>query len=426
MTSSDDGSPQTIQAYRIQAPPPANARPATSRRSLLSRRIATIFTTVLRSPWYEALTALLVLFASIYASVVAEELRSAVRQLLLPPNDRSPVPASIWWLFAVVGVAALFLFFAARTTRLERSAELRKLEEQGNTLKELIRTQPPRDFLEAASVLYRKIEPLYQAALDVQANERNVQQVTERILRALAVLASKHDGRDGTTLYGTNVMVFHPSEGMPEADYLRFEGSVCFIESEATVHRMRGVLELLPRLSAQAGAEAETKAADDSLPERLLLAVPAHHEATQVRFGEREKRVRTLAGAPRAFVSRKADMIANAKDLRAWCEQYGDFTESVTAEFCNYFERAEGKAYQSFLAIPLFRPEDPMRRQDPFAVLNFHAGAPDLLKGDHPDVFEAFLALCEPFQIMLARLLLKLPDFARHADLAKPVSSVSS
>jgi len=334
------------------------------------------------------------------------------------------LPAIIFWsLFTLTGL----LFFALqRAVRLSRKEELDRLIAQSTQLEETIRTQPPAHFLATFADLYAQADRAASAifALSGTVQRDQVEAAARHVLRIIAVLAQKFDDpSDGglgehEIVYAANVMIYKPTPSIPPVDIPAIDERMLFRGDGVTVSKLKGVLDLVPTLSTTA---ADPKATPDPSLRPFALGIPNRAKAERLRPGECELRYRVLPGAPRAFCDREADIYENTNRIREWCERYGDFTDDVKDAVETYFETGPGANIGSFVSIPLFHPEDLKHEADPVGVLNIHSNAFNLLKG-RSKAFRNFVAIAQPLQILLSKLLLQLPEIG---DLAVEVKKLA-
>lgn len=348
-------------------------------------------------PWFATAMTLLVLVAGVFGSLYGAEIRRGLGGLPAP----SPRVAASGFLLLVLGAGFLFFTRQQEVDRSRRDAEQR-LENKTRDLVDVIRTQPPRDFLALFATIYDQCEKSHDAALrcsgaDPEGDRRSVERWIRQVLRGLAILAQRFDGEpeeDGD--YATNLMVFVPASeaiGLPE-----IRGRLRFCdEEELDMSKLLGVLDLALELSTTAISQDEPDA--ELVP--LALPIPRKAQDDFRKPGEPRPRLRVLPGAPLAFVSREMELYTDTRNIGTWMTTEGDFTWQIKEEVERYFLNDERPIVRSFASLPLVRSQSD--RREPVAVLNFHRSQDGLFSRRDPKA--QFVPLIRPIQLQLVRML---------------------
>src|SRR5258706_12179880 len=120
-------------------------------------------------------------------------------------------------------------------------------------------------------------------------------------------------------------MIYKPSAGMPLNVRQEIQQRLKFQEDGVIVEGLAGVLDLIPELSATTEHE---RAPDPGL-HPLALPVPVMIKNDAGLF-------RVLPGAPYAFANAVADNHVDFGRLRIWCDQHGDFSQTVKNRLSEY------------------------------------------------------------------------------------------
>ena len=308
----------------------------------------------------------------------------------------------MFWALAIVASVGYF----ARESALSKKQQALQREtlRQAAEFEKLIRTLPPKYFLEAFSDYYGIADGVFndarQLALDHPDQAlKALQGGIRHLLRIVACLAAKFDHNPKDTTYAANIMVFRIACDLPEDEKPAISKRLLFSDESVDVDKLYGILDLKSALST---TNKDEEAAIDEEIRPFAMAVP-------ITYLSQEGNYRVLPGAPLAFVERKADLYADTSRLIEWCKNYGDFTRETISKLTSYFKSSSVKG---FVSIPLFRrikegDGDEETSEDPFAIMNIHCNQAGLLaQGESLVHFED---LIRPFRVMLVKLILSLP-----------------
>jgi len=336
---------------------------------------------------FAAFVTVSIIAAGCLVSLYAEEIKHAW-PISWHAKDR--MPRSVFWSW-VVGIVASVTFFVRQVLdQRERDAAQARLVNQAKELEWLVRTMPPAKFLDSFADLYRHVDGSAEGALGQPEPPFEVDVVEAGIrfaLSAIATLARIFDGDITDERYAGNVMLFRKSELLTDDELNEIANRLKFCEPGVSAKNLLGVLDLEPALSATT----MDKQAPDPTITPFALPVPLIPKA--------HGRYKVLPGAPLAFIENRPDIHDSFSRLRKWCDDFGDFSQSVKEELSGYLA-AQNAHMRSFVSIPLALPN-----QAPFAVLNLHSVRTGMLR-NHPDAAEQFVMIVKPMQMILVKLLI--------------------
>ena len=318
--------------------------------------------------------------------------------------------ASVFWLtLFITGV----LFGVRQWRRDSDASELADdLRSRTEELMEAIRTMPPADFLVNFGNVYDECERVAEVAFTAEDEEAAdaLRLALRVVLHGLAYLAKEFDAKGGR--YAANIMVYVPSDQIPEEDLPRYQNLdyMPFRPAEAGVRAFKGVLVLRKDLSTVEEADAGPTEIPDTDKTLQDLAVPVPNERWAL-IGD-SKRYRALPGAPMAFCYRRIDGFRDTSEINDWLDRKAALDPEVSDRVKGYFHEAEHIA--SFYSIPLSdQPDSDIRDDqgeeetadhldDPIGVLNIHSDVPDMLS---EPALNHFAAVTRPLRMMAFRLL---------------------
>lgn len=356
--------------------------------------------------------------AAAVGSIFSSDIKDAISAYLRRWDWGTPL---LW--FALLFATTALLFFVRQhvidrnrrlaTESLNQSANslnrksdmlVEKTEEiiaRSDTLTRLVRTLPPPDFLFAFQHLYAQS---FLAWRDISgtspatSDQERVRQTIRIVLRSLVSLTRKFDGGEPEMIYAANIMHFVPFEEIRDGEESAIRARLKFMDDRAfTAEELLGVLDLELELStymhgSSAAAGTDMFPSDDRLLP-LALPIPA-----QPRTDNGAGDWRVLPGGPIAFVDRVLNVQSDIEKLKSWCQTEADFHRSTLKELDRHFNGEASERVKSFAALPLI----PMNADRPVGVLNLHCSHPGLFENTQPA--EHFIAIVQPFQLMLAEL----------------------
>lgn len=346
----------------------------------------------MRTPAYATGETLLLLFAGLYGSLYATEIRSASPfGVRLGPIE---CHAALFWGTAAV---ALLMFWSRRRAQDEdRTRAEARLDDRAAQFERLIRTLPPDDFLSAFSEVHMDCSDTLGQVWRANPEELTSQTLTHAIqvvLASVASLARSFDGRPIGATYSANLMIYRPIEEIRFEDVASLRARLRFSDSGVDTSRLAGVLDLRCDLSATLARKAVYP--DPGL-QPLALPIPREIKSPD------GLRSRVLPGAPQAFCGKPLDGYADTSTLGDWCRRAGEFSESVAQDVESYFSGS----VRSFISLPIRF----VGGEHPVAVLNIHCDRPSMLKGTGTiaDPVNQFSVLAVTCQTTLAFLLERL------------------
>jgi hypothetical protein len=359
-----------------------------------------LFLSRVGSALYATVVTTLGLLAGLWGSLYSSEIRSAW------PFQSSPyegVSAHALFFWSLV-LSATFLFFRRQVLveKARRHAE-RELTNRVDKLEELIRTQPPEDFLSLCAQLYKICFATHDALKYSQGQKlepEKIAQSTRLVLRTFVILAQQFD-RAPNLRYAANVMLFRDAKQLTSAAQAEMKQRLRFCDHEVGIENLRGVLDLRCDLST---VSLSSNADPDPDLRPLALPVPQQDHPDKVFPGEAEYRSRLLPGGPRAFYKGTMECYLDTSTLPIWCQQHGDFSPGIQQDLDDYFRNHEmGIHVKSFVSIPL---RNPQAENEILGVLNLHRNEVGMLKAEQ--LARQFLQVVTPNILTLERLLASL------------------
>ena len=224
-------------------------------------------------------------------------------------------------------------------------------------------------------------------------DKATVEKCIRVVLRLVATLAQKFDGDHPDVRYAANIMIFRLASELTGPGLDELQERLQFSEEGVGVENLRGLLDLELSLSTIAS---DLNSNRDPNLTGFALPIP--------KTARTESGMKVLPGAPVAFVDKEVDIYIDTRNLREWCDKYGDFTEDVKRQLEAYFNKNEG-IIRSFVSIPLFcSTDEDEKKTDPIAILNIHSNRPGLLKEKGEPVIH-FVAIIRPIQVIISKLL---------------------
>ena len=317
------------------------------------------------SPLFAVLVTVGGVWAGAWASLYAAEILDAFPfRMPWPPSDWEMRPkAAIFW--AALLITAIMVFFRTWATDAARRAAT-------DELVTAMRTNPPTTFLNTwADLTADAVARLLLARDAKSATKADVEGLIRQQLYVFSVLLREMYGEASDRVYGANIMVYLSKDGMDEATRKQIHERLKFFETDETLAKLRGVLDLQPSLSTTATPSRENKITEDTALDPLALPIP---EETRVSVaGDTGQRWLVVPGAPLAFVSRTSETVSNVEEIPRWCQQKGDFPRRVIDQMREHFRTLPGSHSRAFISVPLVDSSG-----EPCAVLNIHHNRADV------------------------------------------------
>lgn len=356
-----------------------------------------------------AVLALLGILAGLLGSVHPDPIEKA------PPiswfaTDLTVVPIVFW-----ASVTILLLVAAGYYTQQGRGREdeVASLIQHSSDLHDTLRTLPPEGFMKDFPALCESSLIDFTAVLLTKTKTRDqIEKAIRVTLRSGALLAQRFDRSAGNPIYSANLMRYRPADALGAERGWKQSDEVFYPEAHFPP-KVRGALMFDPQLSTTAASH---NAEATGLPEfRLMIPEPPHDRAEP---GASEGRLLVLPGACTAFVRREIYRALNTHDFRYWIKQEHFLAEEVIAKNENYFLTGPGKAFRSFISIPIFPYQTEGVEEDeqgeekppvPIGVLNINSSVVGLF-GGNSDTVNNFALATAPLLFVLRALLTQLEE----------------
>jgi len=299
----------------------------------------------------------LVLVSGVLGSLTSIELSTIFSAIAPSPAGRLVVFGGT---FALTILGFLLRQREIDTRREEAQSGLERAQRELERLPDLIRTMPPDQFLQDLGILAEKCVLASDSSQEDGAEDDLLESV-QATIRAIASLAEVFDdARTGAKRYAANVMVFLAGDAC-----LPWKGKVAFLGPRGSLEGLRGILALVPELTAVSSCEGP----DPNLT-ALALPVPIEKGIPKEGGGDGWE---VLPGAPMAFVDKSFQYFAQAREVAGWTERFGNFPGSVVGEIRSYFLRHP--EISGLISVPLFAPHNEYRDRsgrDVIGVLSVH------------------------------------------------------
>ena len=349
-------------------------------------------------PGYAAVTTIIGVFAGFYGSLYSYDIKNSFPFSLNGFSYFSDV-SLIFWSLLVLFTALFFLGQLAATVK--RKDEVNILSSQTEELGNVLRTLPPKNFLEKFTSIYECSYLASQAALANDSfSKEDIEHSIRIVLVGITALASSFDsnyknhvikeGKKKDIVYGANIMLFRKISDIEPEEMDEFTDCLFFCEDEIRISKLEGILVLQTNMSTNT----EDDGAPDAELRKFVLPVP---QTIKSDVGDR---YRVLPGAPLAYASNEMNIYKNTNSLKRWCEENGDFSPTVCAKVGDYFASDKAEGLTSFISIPLGLDSD---EKDTLGVINIHRNLEDILSGE--ENAELFRFLLTPFICLLIKLI---------------------
>jgi len=348
-------------------------------------------------PVYGVIVTTLALVTGLLGSLYSSEIRGTIS---IPIKIYNFTPSSIvFWILFIIVTVLFYYRHAAKYAEEKKKDEL--LTKEGENLKELItnlevliRTMPPKSFLE-------KYTKLYQGAHRALQNVRTLNKISTLtkdaaeesirfVLNGIASLAQVYNTKPQGVLYAANIMIYKKIEQLTPDELVNIKDKVLFKTHGSDIRQYLGVLEYQKALSYAT----DSKGYDpDKSATGFYLPVPHDDENGSLKYYQ------YLPGAPRAFKEKKMNVTSNSRDLADWCRRKGNFKATLNDEVEEYFLTEKAKRIKSFISIPVIE----FGEIEPVAVLNIHCDEIDIFKGKEKET--QFTPLIIPLTTILHDIL---------------------
>jgi hypothetical protein len=339
---------------------------------------------------YATVVTTLGLFAGAWGSLYSSEIRSAWPFVWGPYDGVSRHSVFFWSLV----LSATLLFFWGQVAVADQAARL----------EELIRTQPPEDFLALCASLNNQCFAIHDAlkysSSSGKTDPQGIIQSIRLVLWTFVILAKEFDRSPKAVRYAANVMVFRETQSLSPDEKVAVKKRLTFCDPDVSVDNLRGVLDLRRDLST-------TSRLDDGSPDPdlkpMALPVTRQDHPDRVLHGETTYRSRLLPGAPRAFYKQGMECYLDTSKLADWCKTKGDFSPGIEEQIDEYFRNHDmGSHVKSFVSLPLRNPQSGEMQ----GVLNLHRNEVGMLKAE--GLARQFMYVVTPNLLTLERLLMTL------------------
>ena len=321
------------------------------------------------APVYSAFVTLVSLFAGLLGTLYADDIKGAFPFVLGWGSVSWP---ALWFWFSA-GLATSMFFVAQRASEAARAGSQAELIERTEELSTLVRTLPPADFLLTFQQIFWDCSVALSGILETlqtQLSIAEVQGAIRLVLAGVATLAQKFDGAGPEIIYAANIMLFRPSDELAGEQIQILKSNLRFSPAETDLTALRGLLTLETALSTTTQSSAPQEPDKDLIP--LALAIPKMFQTPQGRW-------RVLPGAPMAFCTGKLAAYVDTHTLHTWCEEEGDFPQSIAAQIEEYFKSERAQRARSFISIPLKAFEG-----ETVGILNIHRNQTGILAEKEP------------------------------------------
>ena len=287
-----------------------------------------------------------------------------------------------------------------------------KMDQMIRDVKETLRNQPPRTFINKYKGLAFNINKVSTQTIEITnlvnefySKDRTLTELQEMIveknidsvkviLNAIIALAQLFDRatreEQPDVIYTSNIMLFVDTSCLDVPKLELLENYCPFKLEETSLKKMRGCLVLMPELAVDS-KEAE------------LESVDVKPIGLQVRFIDEENHekdptselARILPGAPRSCYQNGTEYYNTLESFFSALEQT-KVDPVIKDKIKSYFEE-NNTEIQSFLSIPIFKDSE---TPEILGVLNIHRNKPNLLISEK--LAQMYLDLIQPFFVHLA------------------------
>lgn len=370
----------------------------------LNRSIRHMVESWARTPHYFVFSTLMIVGAGLLGSLYASEIKRAFPFYCCDGNKLDQSAVLFWLALSVAGFSIGVRQWAVDCARARGERRIRRTSRE---LVNAVRTMPPTDFLARFGDVYRECEASAWDVLTIpeSSSDEELVRSIKRVLRGFAALTRDFDDSKPEKMYAANIMVFLKADQLTIKQRAAVKNRLRLSEEEIAVEDLYGVLDLRTELSATTLDSSPDDCDASLVPLALILPmkplVPSRNSHQQ--------KWRILPGAPIAFVLKEADAYSDTAELGRWCEEYGDFTDTVRDLVDSYFSPKTPPMVRSFISLPIVwgEGEDEDPHEVPLAVLNIHRDEPNLLKEDGEPV-RHFVGVTRPLRLLLMRLLSEL------------------
>lgn len=382
---------------------------------------------VFHSPLYSMAATLLVVITGISGSLYTNEIKESIKpfyqflssvfikksstaETIIPGN----IAANIFW--GLLILVSFMYYFKHRNDRLEKNKLVEQTQtaiQQNDRLKDIIRTLPPKRFLQKFASIYDVSHAAAWMPFDPGLNA-NSEQKLELIDQAIRVVLNSvgklvaifvEDENNSDRYFAVNVMLFHEITSFDDAQLSNIIEHVKFLDVNADIKKNYGLLELIKNYSTS--TKTTLPEPDDEL-RKFYLPIPEPAFSSELSTEQNKQLPRYLPGAPEAFVQRKLSTTDDSYELANWCKEEGDFTPSVCDKVKRYFESEAAQNVRSFASLPLMESikslSDNSDEMSPIGVLNIHSNKPNLIGEEESSTL--FFLLMQPFLCLIYDLIM--------------------
>lgn len=378
------------------------------------------------SPFYGMFATLLVVITGISGSLYSKEIKLSISNsydyivsLFIKNFDASQhalpgnvVANTFWILLLLVSLMYYFKHRHERNQQNQLAVQTLTAIKQNDRLQDIIRTLPPKRFLQKFATIYdashaaawMPFDPGLEASLreKIELIDHAIRVILNSVGKLVAIFVE--DDKTSDRYFAVNVMLFHNISDFDDKQLERMREHILFLDDNADIKKNYGLLELIYNYSTS--TKTETPEPDTELRE-FYLPIPDPAFSDELSTDDNKKLPRYLPGAPEAFVQKKLSTTEDTHELASWCKK-ADFTPSVCDKVKRYFESKEAQNVRSFASLPLMESikslDDDSNELCPIGVLNIHSNKPGLIGAEEPSTL--FFLLMQPFLCLIYDLIM--------------------
>lgn len=270
-----------------------------------------------------------------------------------------------------------------------RQAELIKATDE---LMKMVRTMPPALFL---GTTVQRIETCITTLSEIGTasciTKDELTRTIQLLLEQIAQSAANFDGAYSGERYAANIMLFKP---IASIDFKKDKDLLKFTIGDRS--DLIGALEMQNEWSVaiKIGPDEAIETPDSQLAS-FSLPVPTVNSVMTA------GRMRTLPGAPLAYVLVKPVFYSDVSFLTSWMKEQQEFPQHVIEDVVSYFQSERGQLIKSFASFPIRQGESCI------GVVNIHRNKPGILRSNENEEPKDFASLLIPFCSILFQILSK-------------------
>lgn len=174
---------------------------------------------------FPTMLTVLVLIAGLYGSIYADLIKSS-----FPLTYFSSIhPLYLPWIFWILVIVSAGLFFIhQKSADSKHDEEQDKLLQGVDTVEQLIKTLPPKQFLNDYAELFDEVFSEYKSFISNKNQKEAMELSIRRVLRIIAVLAQNYDDELMEVEYGANIMFYIPLSNVCNAEKTMIQERINF------------------------------------------------------------------------------------------------------------------------------------------------------------------------------------------------------